>query len=128
MSWILKVLLLLAGAFLPVLGLPLIFLDGLFHTFTPEAGLREQSPDWIIARNAWGGEGFSETVHKAMGVFLLSSSAWVFYQHFLVETPSSWWMRFYLKGIMPITLLIIALAIVLKAVYGGYSSEQVAFL
>lgn len=116
----------------PLLGLPLLFLDGRFHFTTPLERLQVESPDWIIARNGLGLQhAFSEEVHKVLGISLMTSSMYVFYDRYLrknnhrsITAFSSW----YLKFVLPATLGIIATAITLKQVYGKDTLSPTAFL
>lgn len=130
--WWIKVSLLLFGSFHPILGLPLLFLDGLFHTFTPENELRKRSPDWVIARNVLQSNGFSPIVHKAVGIFLLLTSLLVFSNIYIVDEPKNETLavaeNIYVKGIMPLTLVIISLGIGIRALYQDTSSQSTAFL
>jgi hypothetical protein len=131
--WWIKLGFLLFGASQPLLGLPLIFLDGLFHTFTPDAELRKRSPDWIIARNVWDGDGLNHWIHKVMGIFLLLTSTWAFWKLFLSppffggpKAERNAAVAFYVRVIMPMVLLIISLAITVRAYFEGEGG--VAFL
>lgn len=123
-SWPLKVGILLLGLRYPLLGIGLIILDGRFHYTSNLERLKEESPDWIIARGVFGIDGLDERTHKLMAVLLIASSL------ITLVVPPNAFTDFYLQVVTPITLVIIATAITLKNLVLGdvFSSSKVAFL
>ena len=122
MYWLLQVLALLLGIFYVPLGASLLLLDGWFHLNADQAELERDSPDWVVARR-FGAQGFSEGVHKAIGAALVISTVGVIhvlYQAYRGERQSPRQAKavsLYRRYLMPISLVIIAVAIVLKHLY-----------
>lgn len=111
--WWIRVGTLLSGIVIPLLGTFLVLLDGIFHATITPAQLPILSPDWIIARNLFGGKGLSHNTHRVMGILLIAVSAYV-----LLTGNKTQISKLFVKFIMPVTLSIIALAVALKAFYG----------
>ncbi len=92
--------------------LPAIIGDGFFHTTAPLTNLVENSPDWVIAFNLYGGNGMPVIVHQMMGVFLITTSA--FFIYFLAVKSKNWYRPFYKYAITIVTLTIISFSYVIK--------------
>ena len=92
--------------------LPVIIFDGLFHLTSPLENLVENSPDWVIAFNLYGGNGMPVIVHQVMGVFLLVTSGWFIY--LLVSKKQDWTYYLYKYGVTVVTLTIISFSYVIK--------------
>lgn len=123
MHWLLQVAVLVLGIFHLPLGTALVLLDGWFHFTADRATLRRESPDWIVARSM-GCNGFSEGVHKAIGAALLLSSVAVIhilytqYRAHGNAPPHAAFLDAYAAYVVPITLFIIAAAVVLQQLAG----------
>lgn len=125
--WWSKVLLLLAGTQTPWIGLPLIMADGVFHGFSSAAELKNTSPDWIIARELLDGrDGLGVWVHRVIGLFLFmtASAATV---DLVTSTLTGRSLSIATRVYLQVTLIIISVAIALKALAGGYQDQRVAF-
>ncbi len=92
--------------------LPVIIMDGIFHLTSPLENLVENSPDWVIAFNFFGGNGMPVLVHQIMGAFLLITSAIFIY--YLISKRKDWYYYFYKYLIVIITMIIISTSFVLK--------------
>jgi hypothetical protein len=92
--------------------LPVIIFDGLFHITSPLENLVENSPDWVIAFNLYGGNGMPLIVHQVMGVFLLVTSGWFIY--LLVSKKKDWSYYLYKYGVTVVTLTIISFSYLIK--------------
>lgn len=92
--------------------LPVIIVDGFFHLTSPLENLRENSPDWVIAFNLFGGKGMPVIVHKIMGVFLLITSIIFIYN--LMSKKKNWYFYFYKYLIAIITMVIISFSYLIK--------------
>lgn len=125
--WPFKVVMLLSGIKYHLLGLLLVILDGRFHFISSIDELKEQSPDWIISRNVFGVDALSERNHKIMGVLLLSGAITSLILLFSGKEKTKI-VQFYLKVVQPMTLIIIAIAIILKNLVLSSESKNVAFL
>lgn len=124
MEWVvpaLKIGALGAGVVSPYLGAALMLLDGRFHMLSSQATLERESPDWIILRHFAGRPGFSAAVHRGIAALVIGTTLlWLGLQarrHLLDREWTPWMTRyhhFYRRLFMPVTLGIIALAILLK--------------
>ena len=92
--------------------LPVIILDGFFHLTSPLENLIENSPDWVIAFNLYGGNGMPVIIHQIMGIFLLITSAGFVY--LLTSKKKNWTYYFYKYVIVIITLIIISFSYLIK--------------
>ena len=92
--------------------LPVIIIDGFFHLTSPLENLAENSPDWVIAFNLYGGNGMPIIIHQIMGIFLLLTSAWFIY--LLIKKRKDWTYYFYKYVIAIITLTIISFSFIIK--------------
>ena len=114
--WYFKIIILLSGLKFELLGLLLIILDSHFHFTSTIETLQKSSPDWIIARLVFNSKGFSEIIHKIMGVALFSGVivgglySLKFVQSSQLQFIGILWFKF----IQPATLIIIASAILFK--------------
>lgn len=136
--WPFKIGILLAGIKFSMVGAILVLLDGIFHFTSPIEKLKRESPDWIIARNVFNTEALSETSHKIMGALLIlgALTALMFLLNNAKNTKNiktNLGVNFYLKVIQPVTLVIIATAILLKNITlrsnrSGSNNPNVAFL
>ncbi|MEN7982407.1 MAG: hypothetical protein ABFQ65_03085 [Nanoarchaeota archaeon] len=92
--------------------LPVIIVDGFFHLTSPLENLVENSPDWVIAFNLYGGNGMPVIIHQIMGVFLLITSAIFIYN--LISKKENWYYYFYKYIIAIITMTIISISYFIK--------------
>lgn len=92
--------------------LPVIIFDGFFHLTSPLENLVENSPDWVIAFNLYGGNGMPVIIHQIMGVFLILTSAWFIY--LLVKRKKDWSYYLYKYAVAVITLTIISFSYLIK--------------
>jgi len=92
--------------------MPAIMIDGFFHLTSPLENLVQNSPDWVIAFNFYGGNGMPVIVHQIMGVFLLLTVS-VFIYH-LIKKQKNWYYYFFKYVIAVITLLIISTSYVIQ--------------
>lgn len=92
--------------------LPVIIFDGFFHLTSPLENLVENSPDWVIAFNLYGGSGMPVIVHQIMGVFLLTTSAIFIYN--LISKKENWYYYFYKYLVAIVTMVIISTSYVIK--------------
>ena len=92
--------------------LPVILVDGFFHLTSPLENLRENSPDWVIAFNFYGGNGMPVIVHQIMGVFLLITSGIFIYN--LISKKENWYYYFYKYLVAIITMTIISVSYMIK--------------
>jgi len=92
--------------------LPVIIVDGFFHLTSPLENLVENSPDWVIAFNLYGGNGMPVIIHQIMGIFLLVTSAGFIY--LLISKKKDWTYYFYKYIIVIITLTIISFSYLIK--------------
>ena len=92
--------------------LPVIILDGFFHLTSPLENLRENSPDWVIAFNLFGGNGMPVIVHQIMGVFLLTTS--VIFIYYLISKRKEGYYYFYKYLVAIITMTIISVSYLIK--------------
>lgn len=75
----LKIGLLLGGIFSVPLGSMLIALDSHFHFTSDLERLKQESPDWIIARHFFDSDGFGVFVHRAMAFILfVTTVVWIY--------------------------------------------------
>ena len=114
--WYLKIIVLLLGIKFQYLGIILTLLDGYFHSSSDLDKLKKSSPDWIIARLVFGGNGLSEQIHKIMGYLLILGSLlavlYLITKSNRLENLATLWFNLF----QPITLIIISFAIFLKNV------------
>ena len=94
--------------------LPVIIIDGFFHLTSPLENLVENSPDWVIAFNLYGGNGMPVLVHQIMGVFLLGTSIGFIY--YLFKKNENWFYYFYKYLVAIVTIVIISFSFVIKLV------------
>ena len=92
--------------------LPVIILDGFFHLTSPIENLVENSPDWIIAFNFYGGQGMPVIAHQIIGIFLLITSAIFIY--YLISKRKDWYYYLYKYAVTIITMTIISTSYVIK--------------
>lgn len=92
--------------------LPIIILDGFFHLTSPLENLAENSPDWIIAFNLYGGNGMPVWIHQAMGVFLLTTTV-IFFLYLIIK-KKNWYFYFYKYIIAIVTMIIISFSYMIK--------------
>lgn len=107
---------LLVGLKVPIIGLGALLLDGRFHATTSLSQLKQQSPDWIIARHVFKRPSpFGGRAHKGLGMVLIASTLYVMYDKYITpSTTMSPFSQFFMRVVKPITLLIIASAITIK--------------
>jgi hypothetical protein len=91
---------------------PILLVDGFFHLTSPLENLVENSPDWIIAFNFFGGNGMPVIVHQMMGVFLLITSAIFIY--YLIAKRKDWYYYIYKYLIGLGTMAIISTSYIIK--------------
>ena len=89
----------------------LVLLDGLFHLLSSLQTFMDFAPDWIIS-SFFGNEGFGVLFHRLMGVILVASSLVALM--FIKENSESSFDWIYYGLIAPITLGVIAIALLLK--------------
>jgi len=94
--------------------LPVIIIDGYFHLTSPLEHLVENSPDWVIAFNLYGGNGMPVLVHQIMGVFLLGTS--IAFIYYLYKKKENWFFYLYKYAVAIITMIIISFSYVIKLV------------
>ncbi len=92
--------------------LPVILVDGFFHLTSSLENLVENSPDWVIAFNLYGGNGMPLIVHQIMGAFLLITTAIFIY--YLVSKKRGGYYYFYKYIIAVITMAIISTSYLIK--------------
>lgn len=92
--------------------LPVIIMDGFFHLTSPLENLVENSPDWVIAFNLYGGSGMPVIIHQIMGIFLLVTSAIFIY--YLISKRKDWYNYFYKYLVAIITMTIISVSYMIK--------------
>lgn len=107
--WQIKVLALLSGIIYTPLAIILMLIDGWFHLSSNLETLKEESPDWIIARNIFKTNAFSENIHKFIGAALIIGVIWYMSGNM---TPTL--KTFYVTKFIPFTMILIASGITIK--------------
>ncbi|MCW8965088.1 MAG: hypothetical protein OQK82_00160 [Candidatus Pacearchaeota archaeon] len=92
--------------------LPIIIIDGFFHLTSPLENLVENSPDWIIAFNLYGGKGMPAIIHQIMGIFLITTS--IIFIYYLILKKKKLYFYFYKYLISIITMVIICFSYLIK--------------
>lgn len=92
--------------------LPIIIVDGFFHLTSPLENLVENSPDWVIAFNLYGGNGMPLIMHQIIGAFLLITSTIFIYN--LISKRKNLYNYFYKYLIAIITMAIISMSYIIK--------------
>ena len=121
-----KLLVLFAGLVSPTIGTALLLVDGIFHATVPHDKLAKESPDWIISKHLWNKQGLSETIHKIMGLILVALSLYYIMYH---KKSSKRRLILAFKDLLiPVTLIIITIAVIIKGIKLGDEYGKVAFM
>jgi len=84
-----------------------VLFDGMFHLFGFPDFIKNNGPDWILARGLFDTLGFPIWSHRVIGVYLIFSSLYAFF-------VTNVYTKFYLMLIVPIVIVIIISAIIVK--------------
>lgn len=101
--------------------MPLVTLDGIFHAFGPGPVIHVFAPDWVIRRGIDDAIGMPLWFHRIIGAFILSVTAYIIYLKTTKKKLTSseeFFIRLYDRGVVPITLLMVATGLLLKFVFG----------